>query len=160
MATKGDEPKIINLALQGGGAHGAFSWGVLDRLLEDSRIEIEGITGASAGAMNAVALAAGYHAGDREEARESLKRFWNGVLDEARRHRAQVTPLFVAELEASIAGLRLPPKVEAAAPVKMQSLSKSLIRKIGMSIVSKKLVKKAMLNRMKLFFTILQAVNN
>jgi NTE family protein len=75
MARKSDAPKLINLALQGGGAHGAFSWGVLDRLLEDPRVEIEGITGASAGAMNAVALAAGYHAGDREEARESLARF-------------------------------------------------------------------------------------
>lgn len=60
------EPKLINLALQGGGSHGAFSWGVLDRLLEDTRIEIEGITGASAGAMNAVALAAGFADGDRE----------------------------------------------------------------------------------------------
>src|SRR6202521_3027821 len=48
--------KPINLALQGGGAHGAFTWGVLDRLLEDERIEIEAISGTSAGAMNAVAL--------------------------------------------------------------------------------------------------------
>ena len=52
--------KRINLALQGGGAHGAFTWGVLDRLLEDGRIEIEGLSGASAGAMNAVVLAHGY----------------------------------------------------------------------------------------------------
>jgi NTE family protein len=49
-------PKRINLALQGGGAHGAFTWGVLDRLLEDERLEIEGISGTSAGAMNAGAL--------------------------------------------------------------------------------------------------------
>ena len=59
MAESHTEAKLINLALQGGGAHGAFSWGVLDRLLEDPRVEIEAITGASAGAMNAVALAAG-----------------------------------------------------------------------------------------------------
>jgi NTE family protein len=50
--------KRINLALQGGGAHGAFTWGVLDRLLEHPRIEVEGISGTSAGAMNAVVLAA------------------------------------------------------------------------------------------------------
>jgi len=93
MATKSDAPKLINLALQGGGAHGAFSWGVLDRLLEDPRVEIEGITGASAGAMNAVALAAGYHAGDRDEARASLRNFWNGVLDEARTSPLQRTPI-------------------------------------------------------------------
>lgn len=99
MAAKGDEPKFINLALQGGGSHGAFSWGVLDRLLEDSRIEIEGITGASAGAMNAVALAAGYHAGDRDEARESLRRFWTGVLDEAR-----TSPLRRSPIEAMLSG--------------------------------------------------------
>lgn len=99
MSAKGDEPKFINLALQGGGSHGAFSWGVLDRLLEDSRIEIEGITGASAGAMNAVALAAGYHAGDREEARESLRKFWNGVLDEAR-----TSPLRRSPIEAMLSG--------------------------------------------------------
>jgi len=87
------ETKLINLALQGGGAHGAFSWGVLDRLLEDPRVEIEAITGASAGAMNAVALAAGYHAGDREEAREALRCFWNGVLEEARTSPLRRTPI-------------------------------------------------------------------
>lgn len=85
--------KPINLALQGGGSHGAFSWGVLDRLLEDPRVEIEGITGASAGAMNAVALAAGYADGEREEARASLRRFWNGVLVEARTSPLQRSPL-------------------------------------------------------------------
>ncbi len=51
----------IDIALQGGGAHGAFTWGVLDRLLEDERLQIDGISGTSAGAMNAVALAHGYH---------------------------------------------------------------------------------------------------
>src|ERR1041385_1682629 len=93
------KPKLINLALQGGGAHGAFSWGVLDRLLEDPRIEIEAITGASAGAMNAVALAAGYADGDRNEARASLRAFWNGVLEEAR-----TSPLRRNPLEALFSG--------------------------------------------------------
>jgi NTE family protein len=71
----------VNLALQGGGSHGAFSWGVLDRLLEDPRIEIEGITGASAGAVNAVVLADGMASGDREQARETLSKFWHGIAD-------------------------------------------------------------------------------
>ena len=106
MAAKGDAPKLINLALQGGGSHGAFSWGVLDRLLEDPRIEIEAITGASAGAMNAVALAAGYHAGDREEARESLRKFWNGVLNEARTSPV-LAPISLARLANVMRGDRL-----------------------------------------------------
>lgn len=98
------EPQIrtINLALQGGGAHGAFSWGVLDRLLEDQRIAIEGITGASAGAMNAVALAAGFAEGDREAARASLRRFWEGVLREARN-----SPLRRSPFEAMLGGWNL-----------------------------------------------------
>jgi predicted acylesterase/phospholipase RssA len=69
-------PKRINLALQGGGAFGAFSWGVLDHLLDDGRLEIEGITGASAGAVNAVMLADGLARGGREEARKRLADFW------------------------------------------------------------------------------------
>lgn len=89
----------INLALQGGGAHGAFSWGVLDRLLEDERIAIEAITGASAGAMNAVALAAGFADGDREAARASLRRFWEGVLRESR-----TSPLRRSPWEAFLGG--------------------------------------------------------
>ncbi len=78
------ERKRINLALQGGGAHGAFSWGVLDRLLEDGRVEIEAITGASAGAMNAVALADGYASCCPDEARATLRRFWESVCEAAR----------------------------------------------------------------------------
>ena len=58
--------KAINLALQGGGAHGAFTWGVLDRLLEDPRIRIEAISGTSAGAMNAVIVADGLMEGGEE----------------------------------------------------------------------------------------------
>jgi NTE family protein len=69
----------IELALQGGGAHGAFTWGVLDRLLEDERIVIKAISGTSAGAMNAVVLADGLMAGGRAGAREALRRFWGRV---------------------------------------------------------------------------------
>ena len=73
------QPKMIELALQGGGAHGAFTWGVLDRLLEDDRIVIEGISGTSAGAMNAVVVADGLDTGGKEGARQALKEFWSGV---------------------------------------------------------------------------------
>ncbi len=75
------ETRLLSLALQGGGAHGAFSWGVLDALLEDGRIAFDGISAASAGAMNAVALAHGYLCGGRDGAREALARYWRGVAD-------------------------------------------------------------------------------
>jgi len=71
--------KRINLALQGGGAHGAFTWGVLDQLLSDERIAIEGISGTSAGAVNAVMLADGLARGGREEAQKRLEDFWRAV---------------------------------------------------------------------------------
>jgi len=71
--------KKINLALQGGGAHGAFTWGVLDHLLEDGRFAIEGISGTSAGALNAVMLADGIARGGPEEARKRLSEFWRAA---------------------------------------------------------------------------------
>ena len=78
------ECKHIDLALQGGGSHGALTWGVIDRLLEDERLKIVGVSGTSAGAMNAVVLADGLHRGGREGAREALYDFWRGVSDAAR----------------------------------------------------------------------------
>jgi NTE family protein len=71
--------KRINLALQGGGAHGAFTWGVLDELLHDSRLEIEGMSGTSAGAVNAVMIADGLARGGPEEARKRLAEFWRAA---------------------------------------------------------------------------------
>lgn len=82
----------LNLALQGGGAHGAFTWGVLDRLLEEPGLTVEGISGASAGAMNAVVAASGLLRGGREGARESLHRFWSGVGHAAGMGPLQPTP--------------------------------------------------------------------
>jgi len=80
--------RLINLALQGGGSHGAFTWGVLDALLEDGRIDIEGISGTSAGAMNAVVLAHGMLQAEgqsrfkkNEAARQALAAFWNGIVE-------------------------------------------------------------------------------
>jgi NTE family protein len=69
----------LNLALQGGGAHGAFTWGVLDALMDDPRIALEGLSGSSAGAMNAVVLADGWMKGGREGARQSLGDFWTFI---------------------------------------------------------------------------------
>jgi NTE family protein len=80
--------KAINLALQGGGAHGAFTWGVLDRLLEDDRIVIEGISATSAGAMNATVTAYGISEGGRAGARQALTNFWRRVS-----HAADLSPL-------------------------------------------------------------------
>ena len=79
-------PKRINVALQGGGAHGAFSWGALLRLLEDERIEIAGITGTSAGALNGAAVKSGLCDGGRDKAIENLNWLWRevGAIDDAR----------------------------------------------------------------------------
>ena len=71
--------KKLDLALQGGGAHGAYSWGVIDRLLEDERIEIEGISGTSAGAMNGVVMADALTRGGKPLARQALTDFWQAV---------------------------------------------------------------------------------
>ncbi len=79
---KAEKPKTgkrINLALQGGGALGAFTWGVLDHLLEDGRLAIEGISGASAGAVNAIMLADGLARGGPDEARKRLAEFWKAA---------------------------------------------------------------------------------
>jgi NTE family protein len=86
------DAKPITLALQGGGSHGAMTWGVLDRLLEDKRLAIRAISGTSAGAMNAVALADGMAKGGREGAREALTTFWKSVSDAARFSPIQRSP--------------------------------------------------------------------
>jgi NTE family protein len=75
----GRPQKRINLALQGGGAHGAFTWGVLDQLLADGRLEVDGISGASAGAVNAVMLDDGLIRGGAQAARTRLAQFWRAV---------------------------------------------------------------------------------
>ena len=69
----------LNLALQGGGSHGAFTWGVLDALLEDQRLQFEGLSGSSAGALNAAVFANGWMKGGRDGARQGLTDFWTEV---------------------------------------------------------------------------------
>ncbi|HOC82743.1 MAG TPA: patatin-like phospholipase family protein, partial [Synergistales bacterium] len=71
--------KTVNLALQGGGAHGAFAWGVLDRFLEDGRIGFEGISATSAGTLNAIAYGWGAMRGGPEGARRALEDLWREV---------------------------------------------------------------------------------
>src|SRR4051794_20652946 len=79
-------PRRLSLALQGGGAFGAFTWGVLDRLLEENDLALDAVSGASAGAINAVLLASGLANGGPDEARASLDRFWSSVGESSARN--------------------------------------------------------------------------
>lgn len=92
MALTWRGPPTVNLALQGGGAHGAFTWGVLDALLEDGRLRFEGVSGSSAGAMNAVLLAQGLMTGGPDGARAALRGFWSAVADSLPFEMATSTP--------------------------------------------------------------------
>jgi NTE family protein len=87
------EMLLIDLALQGGGSHGAFTWGVLDRLLEEPWLRIDGVSGTSAGAMNAAALIDGYSRGGAEGARAAMETFWRKVAESARFSPLQRNPL-------------------------------------------------------------------
>ncbi len=102
LAAERPNAKSINLALQGGGSHGAFTWGVLDRLLEDERIAIAAVSGASAGAMNAVVMAEGLVTEGYAGARRALRQFWEGVAKAAR-----TSPLQRSPIEALMGGWRL-----------------------------------------------------
>jgi len=88
-----NNPLLVDLALQGGGSHGAFSWGVIDRLLEVDWVKLDGISGTSAGAMNAAVLADGLLDGGRNGAKAALEKFWRKVSEGARYSPFQRTPL-------------------------------------------------------------------
>jgi NTE family protein len=92
---KARDPVLIDLALQGGGSHGAFTWGVLDRLMDEPWLRIDGISGTSAGAMNAVVLASGFAADGPSGAKSALNAFWRRVADSARFSPIQRSPLDV-----------------------------------------------------------------
>ena len=94
--------KRINLALQGGGAHGAYTWGVLDRLLDEERLEVEAISGTSAGAMNAAVFADGMGRGGRAEAKRSLEMFWQNISKAA-----QYGPLQPSAFDSATTGWNL-----------------------------------------------------
>src|SRR5438132_14411468 len=87
------DPILVDLALQGGGSHGAFTWGVLDRLLEEPWLGIDGISGTSAGAMNAAVLVDGFVKDGPTSARAALQNFWRRVSDAARFSPFQRGPL-------------------------------------------------------------------
>ena len=89
------KPKPVNLALQGGGAHGAFTWGVLDRILEDGRLQIAGVSGTSAGAMNAVALADGFTRDGPGGGRAALDHFWRCMSEGAKNSPLKRMPIDV-----------------------------------------------------------------
>src|SRR5215470_12085812 len=89
------DPVLIDLALQGGGSHGAFTWGVLDRLMDEPWLRIDGISGTSAGAMNAVVLAGGFAAGGSAGAKSALNAFWRRVADSSRFSPIRRSPLDV-----------------------------------------------------------------
>ena len=87
MATNSrNTTKKVNLALQGGGAHGAFTWGVLDKILEDGRLEIDGVSATSAGSMNAAVYAYGNMIGGHDGAREALHKFWENISEAGQLH--------------------------------------------------------------------------
>jgi NTE family protein len=86
------ETKVVNLALQGGGSHGAFTWGVLDALLEDGRLDLEAVSGTSAGAMNAAIMMQGMTRNGRDGAREALRSFWTELGSMALTSPIQRTP--------------------------------------------------------------------
>ena len=92
-ATPDRDPVLIDLALQGGGSHGAFTWGVLDRLLEEPWLRIDAISGTSAGAMNAAVLADGWTEGGASGARAALDAYWERVAEAAMFSPLQRTPL-------------------------------------------------------------------
>src|SRR3954471_20253867 len=87
------EPVLVDLALQGGGSHGAFTWGVLDRLIEEPWLKIEAISGTSAGAMNAALVADGWAQGGAEGARAVLEAYWRRVSQAAAFSPLQRSPL-------------------------------------------------------------------
>jgi NTE family protein len=93
MVPMDQEPVLIDLALQGGGSHGAFTWGVLDRLLEEPKLRIAAISGTSAGAMNAAVLADGWIEGGAQGAREALEKYWRRVSRAAAMSPLQRSPL-------------------------------------------------------------------
>ncbi len=98
-AAKESQTRRINLALQGGGTHGAFTWGVLERLLEDERLEFDAVSGTSAGAINAAIFVQGLAEGGREGARQALEKLWSAVAA-----RLAVSPLRNTPLEKALWG--------------------------------------------------------
>ncbi len=138
MAAK-QKAKRINLALQGGGAHGAFTWGVLDWLLEHEHLEIDGVSGTSAGAMNAVVLADGFEKDGPDGAREALHGFWKAVSRGAWFSPVKRSPLDIAlgqwSLDTSPGYLALDFASRYASPYELNPLNINPLRDIVEKVV-------------------------
>ena len=118
-AAAGSTTKTLNLALQGGGAHGAFTWGVLDRLLEEPRLDFEGIVATSAGAMNAAVMTYGLIEGGREGGQKALANFWRRVS-----HAAAFSPIQPTLLD-RLTGNR---SLETGLPVQVADLGVTILQ--------------------------------
>jgi NTE family protein len=143
--TSGNGRRKVNLALQGGGAHGAFTWGVLDRLLADDRLQIEALSGTSAGAMNAVALAEGMTVGGPEEARACLRRFWRAVSKAAQGSPIRRSPIDMLmgnwNLDTSPAYLAFDLLGRVASPYEVNPLNLNPLRELLDELVDFKTVR-------------------
>ncbi len=151
-----DNPEhMVNLALQGGGAHGAFTWGVLDRLLEDGRVGIEAISGTSAGAMNAVVLADGFMDGGEDGAREHLAEFWKSVSKHAAKSPIRRNPVNILlgdwGLDNSASYLYMDLLTRLASPYELNPLNLNPLRDLLESTVDMERVHSC--NRIKLFIS-------
>ncbi|MGH6845775.1 MAG: patatin-like phospholipase family protein [Methylocella sp.] len=148
------DPILVDFALQGGGAHGAFTWGVLDRLLEEPWLEIDGISGTSAGAMNAAVLADGYVKGGAAGAREALEKFWRRVSDAARFSPFRRGPLDVLlgrwTLDSSPVYVGMDLLSRLVSPYDLNPLGKNPLREILAELIDFKLLPQAPI---KLFIT-------
>jgi NTE family protein len=147
-------PLLVDLALQGGGAHGAFTWGVLDRLLDEPNIQIEGISGTSAGAMNAAVLVSGHASGGADGAKTALEQFWRRVSDAALLSPFRRTPLDIMlgrwTLDASPMFLTLDLMARIFSPYDLNPHGANPLREILADSIDFKLVAKSPL---KLFVT-------
>ena len=147
--------RAINLALQGGGAHGAFTWGVLDRVLEDERLHIEAISGTSAGAMNAAVVADGIMAGGREGARQCLRRFWKAVSDAGKKSPIQRSPVDVFmgnwSLDTSPSYIFFDLLGRLASPYELNPLNLNPLQDLNEGIVDFERVRSC--NKMKIFIS-------
>jgi NTE family protein len=147
-------PILVDLALQGGGSHGAFTWGVLDRLLEEPWLKIDGISGTSAGAMNAAVLVDGFAKGGALGAREALAAFWRRVSEAARFSPLRRGPLDVLlgrwTLDSSPAYLGLDLLSRLVSPYDLNPLGKNPLRDILSDLID---FKQLALAPIKLFIT-------
>jgi NTE family protein len=148
------DPILVDLALQGGGAHGAFTWGVLDRLLEEPWLTIDGISGTSAGAMNAAVLVDGFVRGGAAGARMALKNFWRRVSDAARFSPFQRGPLDIVlgrwTLDSSPVYVGMDLLSRLVSPYDLNPLGKNPLREILSELIDFKRLPQAPI---KLFIT-------